>query len=315
MSRNHPCLVIAGPTASGKSELALQLAEHFDCEIINYDSVQVYVGFNIASAKIPQSQRRGILHHLIDHVDAENSYSAGGFANDAQDVLNHITSRGKMPLLVGGTGLYLEALLKGGFPGPKSNKELRHRLQDTADRKPGGYLSRILKRLDPDGAEKIHPNDTHKLIRAIEITLQGGEPMTRQWQAKRQPLLGYKTLILGLDPPREQLYERINKRAAQIFASGLIAEVEDLLKKGIPRSAHPFKSLGYAQCLRYLDKACTMEEAIESTALETRHYAKRQLTWFHRRTSDVQWLQGFGDSTDALPWALDTCKEHWTNLS
>ncbi len=119
MSRNHPCLVIAGPTASGKSELALQLAEHFDCEIINYDSVQVYVGFNIASAKILQSQRRGILHHLIDHVDAENSYSAGGFANDAQDVLNHITSRGKMPLLVGGTGLYLEALLKGFFQDQK----------------------------------------------------------------------------------------------------------------------------------------------------------------------------------------------------
>lgn len=305
MRVTSPCIAIVGPTASGKSDLALDLAERFRAEIVNYDSVQVYRRFDIGTAKTPVAERRGIPHHLVDHVAPAVPYSAGDYARDARGVLQQLRDRRALPTLVGGTGLYLEALVKGLFHGPKRDPALRKRLHRTAEIRPAGYLLRVLERLDRKAAASIHPNDVPKLIRAIEVSLVGSRPITEQWQESADPLQGFRMLTLGLDPPRELLYARINSRARKMFAAGLAEEVEGLLQSGVPRSARPFGALGYAQCLRYLDGKCSREEAIESTAVQTRRYAKRQLTWFRRRTPDVHWVRDFGDSPEAIARTAD----------
>lgn len=305
MRVTSPCIAIVGPTASGKSDLALDLAERFRAEIVNYDSVQVYRRFDIGTAKAPVAERRGIPHHLVDHVAPNLPYSAGDYARDARGVLQQLRDRRALPMLVGGTGLYLEALVKGLFHGPKRDPALRKRLHRTAEVRPAGYLLRVLERLDRKAAASIHPNDVPKLIRAIEVSLVGSRPITEQWQESADPLQGFRMLTLGLDPPRELLYARINGRARKMFASGLAEEVQSLLRSGVPRSARPFGALGYAQCVRYLDGKCSREEAIESTAVQTRRYAKRQLTWFRRRTPDVHWVRDFGDSPEAIARAAD----------
>ena len=299
-----PSIAIVGPTGSGKSELALRLAERFGGAIVNFDSVQVYRHFDIGTAKIPPDQRRGIAHHLLDHVDPSQSYSAGEFARDARRILETLRGGDMLPVLVGGTGLYLEALLKGLFRQPDADPRLRDRLRGTAERHPPGYLWRILCRLDRQAAASVHRNDTPKVIRAIEVSLSGGRPITEQWRDSREPLRGFRVLVLGLEPPREDLYARIEKRTARMFAEGLVEEVQGLLERGVPRSARPFGALGYAQCLRYLDGECSRREAIESTAQGTRRYAKRQLTWFRHRLPDVHWVEAFGDSEEAGMWAL-----------
>lgn len=305
MRATSPCIVIVGPTASGKSDLALELAERFRAEIVNCDSVQVYRRFDIGTAKTPVAERRGIPHHLVDHVAPNLPYSAGDYARDARGVLQQFRDRRALPMLVGGTGLYLEALVKGLFHGPKRDPALRKRLHRTAETRPAGYLRRVLERLDRRAAASIHPNDVPKLVRAIEVSLVGSRPITEQWQESADPLQGFRMLTLGLDPPRELLYARINGRARKIFASGLAEEVQSLLRSGVPRSARPFGALGYAQCVRYLDGKCSREEAIESTAVQTRRYAKRQMTWFLRRTPDVHWVRDFGDSPESIARAAD----------
>ena len=305
MRTTSPCIAIIGPTASGKSDLALHLAERFQGEIVNFDSVQVYRRFDIGTAKTPATERRGIPHHLVDHVAPTGAYSAGDYARDARNVLQQLRDRGILPALVGGTGLYLEALVKGLFHGPRRDPALRQRLHRTAETRPAGYLWRVLERLDRRAASSIHPHDVPKLVRAIEVSLIGSRPITEQWQETAEPLQGFRMLTLGIDPPRESLYARINSRARTMFAAGLAEEVEALLGSGVPRSARPFGALGYAQCVRYLDGKCSREEAIESTAVQTRRYAKRQLTWFRRRTPDVRWVQDFGDAPEAIAQAAD----------
>lgn len=293
-----PCLAVVGPTASGKSDLALALAKRYGGEIVNFDSVQVYRRFDIGTAKTPPEQRNGIRHHLIDHVEPGDDYSAGDFARDAKALLEDMRVRAVLPVLVGGTGLYLEALLKGLFRGPQRNPDLRDRLRLAAESHAEGYLWRLLQRLDRQAAEAIHRNDAPKLVRAIEVCLEGSRPMTEQWRDPGEPLTGFQVLLLGLNPCREALYARIESRTRRMFAHGLVEEVRGLLHMGVPRTAKPFGALGYAQCLRYLDGKCGLGEAIESTALQTRRYAKRQTTWFRRRTPGVSWRQGFGDSAD-----------------
>ena len=305
MRTTSPCIAIVGPTGSGKSDLTLELAERFRAEIVNFDSVQVYRRFDIGTAKTPDSERRGIPHHLIDHVDPAGAYSAGDYARDARSVLQQLRNRGILPALVGGTGLYLEALVKGLFHGPKRDSALRKRLHRTADTRPAGYLWRVLERLDRRAASSIHPHDLPKLVRAIEVSLVGSRPITEQWQETVESLPGFRMLTLGLDPPRESLYARINSRARKMFAVGLVEEVEGLLQSGVPRTARPFGALGYAQCVRYLDGECSREEAIESTAVQTRRYAKRQLTWFRHRTPGVRWVQDFGNAPEAIAQAAD----------
>ncbi len=290
-----PLIVVLGPTASGKSELAVALAKHFGGEILNFDSVQLYRHFDIGTAKTPLSQRRGIPHHLLDVADPDEHVTAGDYARQARQTLGEVRTRERVPVLVGGTGFYLRALLDGLFQGPQRDEYLRERLSSRAIEKPPGYLQRLLTRLDPAAASKIHANDTPKLIRAIEVCLLERTPMSALWRQGRDRLEGYDVMRIGLDPPREALYERIVQRARRMFDAGLVQEIEALLDRGVRRSARPFGSLGHSQALDCIDGRATLEEAIEATAKHSRRYAKRQLTWF-RRERDVQWFDDFGDS-------------------
>ncbi len=302
----HPLIAVVGPTASGKTALTLALAERFAAEIVNYDSVQIYRGFDIGSAKLPREERRGIPHHLLDVIDPQTVFTAGDYAREARAVLDRLRRAGKIAVLTGGSGFYLSALVRGLFAGPTRDASLRKRLERSAARKPAGYLSRLLTRLDPEAAARIHPNDTPKLIRAVEVSLRAGKPMSEQWLESGESLAGYNLLTLGLSPPRELLYARIAARAAAMFAQGLLAEVEGLLASGIGRDARALGSLGYAQCLDCLDGKLSPAEAVEATAQATRRYAKRQLTWFRRREPETHWFEGFGGAPEAADWACET---------
>jgi len=290
----YPLVVVLGPTASGKSSLALDIAERFGGEIVNFDSVQIYRRFDIGTAKTPLEERRGIPHHLLDIVEPDTVFTAGDYANQARVTLAEIRAKSRLPVFVGGTGFYLRALLEGLFQGPRRDEALRRKLELRAEAKPLGYLHRVLQRLDAESAQRIHPNDTPKVTRAIEVSLLARAPMSALWREPAEKLEGYAVKRIGLDPNREALYARIDRRAQQMFKRGLVAEAQRLLALGVPRSVRPFGSLGYAQALDLLDGSLTRNEAIESTARMTRRYAKRQMTWF-RREPDVRWFQAFGD--------------------
>ena len=292
------------PTGSGKSALAIRLAETFGGEIVNCDSVQVYRYFDVGTAKISPAERRNVPHHLLDVADPDELFTAGDYARLGREVLARITSRGRLPVVCGGTGFYIRALLNGLFEGPGRNEALRRRLQHREVRRPGS-LAKLLRRLDPAAAARIHANDTNKLMRALEVRLLTGRPITELFAAGTVPLRGYRWLMLALDPPREALYQRLDERARRIFDSpGILEETVAILRQGFPRSAKPFESLGYAQALRVLDASLTREEAVAETQLATRHYAKRQWTWF-RRERGVNWLAGFGGDEAVLSQARE----------
>jgi len=286
-------VVILGPTASGKTALSIALAEKFGGEIVNCDSVAMYREFEIGTAKPSATERTRAPHHLFDVVDPLEEMTAGEYGRRARQVMGEIKTRNRMPIVVGGTGLYLRALLEGLFPGPHRSEELRERLRGMAAKRGAGYLHRILRRLDRGAAEKIHANDTPKLIRAIEVCLASRQTMTELWQQGRVPLQGFRILRLGLDPERAALYDRINRRAVQMFEAGLIEETEKLLQK-YGATAWPLGSLGYRQAVQFLRGELTREQALQAAQQAHRNYAKRQMTWF-RREPDVQWLKGFGD--------------------
>ena len=291
-------LVILGPTASGKTALSLVLAEKFAGEIVNCDSVAMYREFNIGTAKPNAAERARAPHHLFDCVDPVQAMTAGEYARQARQVVGEIASRHHLPIVVGGTGLYLRALLEGLFPGPQRSEELRERLRARAAERGSRHLHRMLHRLDGAAAEKIHANDTPKLIRAIEVCLESGEKgarqkMTELWQQGRDPLRGFRILRLGLDPDRTALYDRINRRAREMFDQGLVEETSRLLQK-YGTSARPLASLGYKQAVQLLRGELTREQALEAAQQAHRNYSKRQMTWF-RREPDVAWLKGFGD--------------------
>jgi tRNA dimethylallyltransferase len=286
-------VVILGPTGSGKTSLSIALAEQFDGEIVSCDSVAVYAGLEIGSAKPSADQRKRIPHHLLDVVTPDAFYTAGDYSRDARTAIAGIAARGRLPIVTGGTGLYLRALLQGLFPGPRRSAPLRDRLLRKAETRGPAVLHRILKRIDPASAARIHANDVAKVIRAIEVTLAAGQPMSETWKEGRDPLTGYRVLRLGLEPPRSQLYERINARARDMFAEGLVQETRDLLTRYGHSPA--LGSLGYRQAAQYLDGALTLEQAISAASQGHRNYAKRQLTWF-RREPEVCWLNGFGDN-------------------
>jgi tRNA dimethylallyltransferase len=289
-------VVILGPTASGKSALAIALAERFSGEIISCDSVAVYRQFEIGTAKPSHEDRSRVPHHLIDVADPGEAFTAGEYARQARAALNAIAERGHLPLVVGGSGLYLRALLEGLFPGPQRSDALRERLRARANEKGPDYLHRLLSRLDPGTASKIHANDAPKLIRAIEVCMATRAPMSELWQERgRDPLRGFRILRIGLNPPREKLYERINARATRMFDDGLVAETQSLLQRfGDARDVTPMHSLGYQQAQQYLRGELTLAQAIAAVHQGHRNYAKRQMTWF-RREPDVAWLEGFGD--------------------
>ena len=295
-----------GPTGSGKSELAIRIAEAVGGEIVNCDSLQVYRGFDIGTAKVPVAERRGIPHHLIDVIDPAQLFTAGDYARLAEAALREIAGRARIPVVAGGTGFYLRALLDGLSPGPSRDEALRKRLERREEGRPGS-LHRLLKRLDPAAAARIHPHDKNKIMRALEVRLIEGQPLSALFERGRAPLTGFRAIKLGLDPPREQLYERLNERTRLIFERGLAEEVRHLLAAGISRGSKPFESLGYKQTLQVVDGSLTFEEALESTQLETRQYAKRQITWF-RKEHGVHWLAGFGDDPRVQAEALAIVK-------
>jgi tRNA dimethylallyltransferase len=289
-------VVILGPTASGKSSLAMYLAEHFSGEIVSCDSVAIYRDFEIGTAKPSREERDRIPHHLIDVAGPSEAFTAGDYSREARRAIQEIAARGHLPIVVGGTGLYLRALLEGLFPGPQRSEELRERLRTRAEGRGAGYLHRVLQRLDPASAAKIHTNDTPKLIRAIEVCLSARSRMSELWEQQgRDPLRGFRILRLGLNPGREELYSRINPRAAKMFADGLIEETKHLLDRyGDAREVTPMYSLGYVQARQFLWGEVTREQAVAAAQQGHRNYAKRQMTWF-RREPEVQWLEGFGD--------------------
>ena len=287
-------VVVLGPTASGKTALSLALAERFSGEIVNCDSVALYRDFDIGTAKPSSSERARARHHLFDCVAPTSYMTAGEYARQARQVLEEIKARGQLPILVGGTGLYLRALLEGLFPGPPRSELLRERLRERQTSIGSNYLHRVLRRLDRAAAQKIHANDTPKLIRAIEVCLASRQKMTELWQERgRESLRGFRIVRLGLDPDRQALYSRINHRAQEMFEAGLVEETQRLREKyGV--AAAPLSSLGYKQAMQFLNGEIPREQAQQAAQQAHRNYAKRQMTWF-RREPEVHWLRGLGD--------------------
>ena len=288
-------VVVLGPTASGKTALSLAIAHRFRGEIVNCDSVALYREFEIGTAKPTAAERAQAPHHLLDVVDPASYFTAGEYARQARQILHEIAGRGHLPIVTGGTGLYLRALLEGLFPGPQRSEVLRERLRARVEAHGPGHLHRILRRLDGSAAGRIHANDVPKVIRAIEVCLAARRPITDLWQEGREPLQGFRILRLGLNPEREALYARINQRAAKMFDEGLVAETGRLREK-YGEQIRPLVSLGYRQALQFLRREINREQALEAAQQAHRNYAKRQLTWF-RREPDVQWL----DATSELP--------------
>jgi len=296
-------VVIAGPTASGKTALSLALAREFAGEIVSCDSVAVYRDFQIGTAKPTAEERRLARHHLLDVVNPDQVFTAGDYSRLARGALSEIAARSRLPIVAGGTGLYLRALLEGLFPGPARSEELRARLRDRAQEKGAAYMHRLLARLDPAAAAGIHANDLSKLVRALEVCLLSRKPMTEMWQRGRDPLQGFQILRLGLNPDREQLYARINQRAAAMFSSGLLEETRDLVSR-YGAGIRPLQSLGYRQALAFLRGELTREQAIRDAQQGHRNYSKRQLTWF-RREPGMHWIAGFGSDPAVQQRALD----------
>jgi len=288
-------VLLLGPTGSGKTALSLSLAERCNGEIVSCDSVAVYRGMDLGTAKPSHQERARARHHLIDVADPDEPFTAGEYSRLGRAALGDITARGRLPIVTGGTGLYLRVLTEGMFAGPERQADLRDRLLRSIQRHGKAWLHRLLKRLDPLSAERIHANDAPKLIRAIEVCLAGRKPLSQV--LSRDPLTGFRLLRIGLNPPREALYERLNARCAAMFSAGLVDETRGLLERHGPVKA--LDSLGYKQALGVLDGTLTVEAGIAAAQQGHRNYAKRQMTWF-RREPDVQWIDGFGDVQETI---------------
>jgi tRNA dimethylallyltransferase len=301
--RDPLLVVVLGPTASGKSALSLAIASRFHGEIVNCDSVAMYREFEIGTAKPSAEERAAVAHHLLDCVDPNAHVTAGEYARQARQVLREIERRRHLPIVSGGTGLYLRALLEGLFPGPQRSEELRQRLRLRARERAPEYLHRILRRLDRKAAERIHANDVPKAIRAIEVCLAARQPMSELLQRGREPLRGFRILRLGLNPERSALYARIDERAAKMFQAGLIEETKNMIAK-YGEGARPLAALGYKQAVQFLRAELDRESAIRAAQQAHRNYAKRQVTWF-RREPEVHWLAGTGDDPAIQAEAID----------
>ncbi|MBZ5586305.1 MAG: tRNA (adenosine(37)-N6)-dimethylallyltransferase MiaA [Acidobacteriia bacterium] len=297
-----PLVAVAGPTGSGKSDLALALAETLGGEIVNCDSLQVYRYFDIGTAKLALEERRGIPHHLIDIIDPDQTFTAGEYARLARGVIAGISARGRLPIVAGGTGFYLRALVDGLFEGPSRDQPLRDRLAAREARRAGG-LHRLLSRFDPEAARRIHANDAPKVTRALEVCLLARRPVSELYREGRDALRGYRVLKLGLLPERDALYERLDARCRAMFEGGLVEEVRRILALGFPASCKPFESHGYRQALQLIEGELNAREALFYAQRNTRRYAKRQLTWF-RREAGLEWLKGFGSDPDIIRAAL-----------
>ncbi len=303
----YPLIVIVGPTASGKSALAIRFAECLGGEIVNYDSIQVYRGLDIGSGKVSREERQRVPHHLLDILEPTQLMTAGRYRQFALEALTGIRKRGRLPILVGGTGLYLRALLEGLFEGPARSEDLRVRLRAIRDRRGRDFLHRLLARRDPTAAQRIHPHDANKVIRALEVCFATGDPITAWHHRGRKGLVGFHVLKLGLLPERAELYRRIDQRVEAMFAAGLIEETQAALARQgnlSPGGSDPLGALGYRQARAVLRGEMSLSKAISDAQAATRHYAKRQITWF-RREPDLTWLAGFGDDPGIQLQAFD----------
>jgi tRNA dimethylallyltransferase len=293
-------VLLLGPTGSGKTALSLELGARFGGEIVSCDSVAVYRGMDLGTAKPSREEQARLPHHLIDVADPDQGFTAGEYSRQARGALREIAQRGRLPIVTGGTGLYLRALTEGLFAGPERQDELRERLRQSHQRHGAAWLHRLLRRLDPASAARIHANDTPKLIRAIEVCLAERRPLSEvlgNQEKARDPLTGFHLLRIGLNPPRMALYDRLNRRAAAMFANGLIEETRGLLARYGPVKA--LDSLGYRQAMAVLGGVLSEAGAIEAAQQGHRNYAKRQLTWF-RREPEVHWIEAFGDQAETL---------------
>lgn len=303
-------VLLLGPTGSGKTALSLALAERFNGEIVSCDSVAVYRGMDLGTAKPTPEERMRIPHHLIDVADPDQPFTAGEYSRRARTALRDIAGHGKLPIVTGGTGLYLRALTEGLFAGPARQEDLRKRLRRSVERHGSAWLHRLLSRLDPEMARRIHANDTPKLIRAIEVCLAARKPMSQVLatpKTAKDPLTGFRLLRIGLNPPRNLLYERLNLRCAQMFAAGLLQETRALLACYGPVKA--LDSLGYRQAVSVLIKGISEKVAIVEAQQGHRNYAKRQLTWF-RREPDVHWIEAFGAEPQTLEVASNLLRDN-----
>lgn len=296
-------LVILGPTASGKSALGIELARQHGGEILVCDSTQVYRHFDIGTAKIPLAEQRGVPHYLVDLVEPQEVFTAGEFRRRAQDVLEDVRQRGKFPILTAGTGLYLRALLEGLADAPTRSEELRDRLRAKVQARGPEHLHRLLNRLDREAATRIAPRDTQKIIRAMEIRILAGKAVGEIHRSGRSGLAGYTVTKIGLSPPRDRLYERIDARVNAMIAAGWADEVRRLVEMGVPADAKPFQFIGYSDLRSQIANGRPPAEVVEKIQQATRRFAKRQITWF-RKEPDVHWLAGFGDDTEVITAAL-----------
>ena len=298
-----PLIAIVGPTASGKSALAVALARKLNGDILACDSTQVYRGFDIGTSKPTQEERGGVPHHLLDLVEPSFPFTAGEYRVRAVAVLEDLRQRARLPILTVGTGLYLRALLEGLADAPARSEELRARLEAGANAHSLQYLHRVLRRLDPDAAVRIGSRDRPKMIRAIEVCLLTGRPISEVHRAGRAPLEGYHPIKIGLQPARAALYERIEKRTRTMLERGWLEEVAGLARKGVPLNSKPFDFIGYSELRAHLEGTVTLAAATKAIAQSTRRYAKRQQTWF-RKEPLVHWLTGFGDDPAIIAAAM-----------
>jgi tRNA dimethylallyltransferase len=283
-------------------------------EIINCDSVQVYQGIEIATAKVSLAERRGIPHHLIDFISPTINYTAGDWARQAAATIADVQRRGRVPILVGGTGLYLRALRSPFFHSPQTDEDLRHRLNSLRERRGAEHLHRLLQRLDSQSAAELFPRDWPRVQRAIEVRLQTGAPMSEQKTDRPTPHESARHLrVIVLDPPRQELYARINQRSEKHFAAGLVEEVKAVLAQGAPANSNALGAHGYRRVVEYLAGKRDLESAIEQTKLDVRHYAKRQLTWF-RRESGAEWFAGFGENKPLQQSVLDALEKQSSDV-
>jgi tRNA dimethylallyltransferase len=286
---------IAGPTASGKTALAVELALHVGGEIVNFDSVQIYREIEIATAKPSEQEKRGVPHHLIDYVDPRVNYTAADWANDAGKKIVEIEARGRIPILIGGTGFYLRTLREPLFESPKTDEQLRQRLRKIKEARGPEHLHRMLTRVDPESADRLSARDYPRVMRALEVYFQTGQRLSMQQLNRAEPPeFAQRIKLFVLDPPRDQLYEKIDRRTESQFAAGLVDEVTTLLALGIPESSNALGAHAYRRVCEYLRGERTLESAVEKSKQDVRNYAKRQLTWF-RKESGAMWLKGFGD--------------------